>query len=317
MNWIDLLLALVILISVLAGWYRGFIIGALALLSWTGSLVLGYLFYSYTARGLEKFFNLGPWLLPLAFLITCVIARILIGFFARLISRTIPETTNRNTANRFLGIIPGAINGWLYAIIISALLLSLPIRNSLTAATRDSVLANHFAVQGEWANAKLAPVFDDAIRQTINSLTVNPNSEESVDLPFKYDKAIARPSLEVEMLNMINKERQKAGVKPLLMDPQLVPLARAQSDDMFRRGYFAHVNPDGKDPFVRMKEAGIQFQAAGENLALAQTVEIAHRNLMNSPGHRANILNPAYNRVGIGIMDGGFHGLMFSQEFRN
>jgi uncharacterized protein YkwD len=119
------------------------------------------------------------------------------------------------------------------------------------------------------------------------------------------------------MLDMINKERQKAGVKPLQMDPQLVPLARAQSDDMFKRGYFAHVNPDGKDPFVRMKEAGIQFQAAGENLALAQTVEIAHRNLMNSPGHRANILNPAYNRVGIGIMDGGFHGLMFSQEFRN
>jgi uncharacterized protein YkwD len=317
MNWIDVLLALVILLSVLAGWYRGFIIGSLSLLSWTGSLVLGYLFYNYTAKGLAKFFTLGPWLLPLAFIITCLIARILIGFLARLIIRTIPESANRNAVNRLLGIVPGAINGWLYSIIISALLLALPIRNNITNETRNSVLANHFAVQGEWANEKLAPVFDDAVRQTINSLTVNPESEETVDLPFKYNKAVARPTLEVAMLDMINKERIKAGVKPLKMDPALVPLARTQSNDMFRRGYFSHVNPEGKDPFQRMKDSSIQFIAAGENLALAQTVEIAHRNLMNSPGHRANILNPAYGRVGIGIMDGGFYGLMVSQEFRN
>jgi uncharacterized protein YkwD len=317
MNWIDVLLALVILLSVLAGWYRGFIIGSLSLLSWTGSLVLGYLFYNYTARGLAKFFSLGPWLLPLAFIITCLIARILIGFLARLIIRTIPESANRNGVNRLLGIVPGAINGWLYSIIISALLLALPIKNNITTETRNSVLANHFAVQGEWANEKLAPVFDDAVRQTINSLTVNPESEETVDLPFKYSKAVARPSLELAMLDMINKERKKAGVKPLQMDPALVPLARSQSNDMFTRGYFSHVNPEGKDPFQRMKDSSIQFTAAGENLALAQTVEIAHRNLMNSPGHRANILNPAYGRVGIGIMDGGFYGLMVSQEFRN
>jgi uncharacterized protein YkwD len=66
-----------------------------------------------------------------------------------------------------------------------------------------------------------------------------------------------------------------------------------------------------------MKDAHVQFKSAGENLALAQTMEIAHRNLMNSPGHRANILQTAFGRVGIGIMDGGFYGLMVSQEFRD
>jgi uncharacterized protein YkwD len=66
-----------------------------------------------------------------------------------------------------------------------------------------------------------------------------------------------------------------------------------------------------------MRTANIHFETAGENLALAQTVEIAHVNLMNSPGHRANILNPSFGRVGIGILDGGFYGLMISQEFRN
>ena len=86
---------------------------------------------------------------------------------------------------------------------------------------------------------------------------------------------------------------------------------------MFARGYFAHMTPEGKDPFARMKEAGITFTNAGENLALAQTLAIAHNGLMNSPGHRANILRPQFGRVGIGILDGGVYGLMISQEFRN
>jgi uncharacterized protein YkwD len=86
---------------------------------------------------------------------------------------------------------------------------------------------------------------------------------------------------------------------------------------MFVKGYFSHVNTEGKNPFQRMKDASISFGTAGENIALAQTVEIAHTNLMNSPGHKANILNPAFKRLGIGILDGGFHGLMITQDFRD
>jgi uncharacterized protein YkwD len=71
------------------------------------------------------------------------------------------------------------------------------------------------------------------------------------------------------------------------------------------------------DPFDRMREANVRFVTAGENLALVPTVQVAHRGLMNSPGHRANILYPQFARVGIGIMDGGIRGLMISQEFRN
>ena len=65
----------------------------------------------------------------------------------------------------------------------------------------------------------------------------------------------------------------------------------------------------------RMRDGGVRFGAAGENLALAPTVQVAHDGLMNSPGHRANILNPRYRRVGIGVADGGMHGKMFVQNF--
>jgi uncharacterized protein YkwD len=75
------------------------------------------------------------------------------------------------------------------------------------------------------------------------------------------------------------------------------------------------VNPDGKDPFARMEDAGIKFLVAGENLALAPNVDLAHEGLMNSPGHRANILTAEFGKVGIGCIDGGQYGKMFSQEF--
>jgi len=305
------------LLGVLGGWDLGFILGSLDLLSWGGSLAIAYIFYASIATAIAKLFDLGVWLLPLTFVLTALLARIGIGIIVRMFTRTIPEQTRFNPLNRFFGIIPGAINGWFYTIILSALLLSLPLNDNITSATRESRLAGKLAIQSEWANRKLAPVFNDAIRQTINSLTVHPGSDETGSLPFKYDEAKPRPELEAKMLELVNEERSKHGLRPLVADPEMAKVARAHSRDMFVRGYFAHTNLDGKDPFDRMSTAKIHFKTAGENLALAQTVEVAHKNLMNSPGHRANILQPAYGRLGIGILDGGYYGLMVSQEFRN
>lgn len=119
------------------------------------------------------------------------------------------------------------------------------------------------------------------------------------------------------MLLLVNQERAKVGLKPLKADLELTEVARSYSRDMFARGYFSHYSPEGKDPFDRIRAAHVRFIAAGENIALAQTLTIAHNGLMNSPGHRANILNKSFGRLGIGIVDGGIYGLMIAQEFRN
>ena len=317
MNWVDLILILIVLFAIIAGWYRGFITSMLSLVVWISSFVCAYLFYPYVASFIDKIFDAGPWLLAIAFLLTAIMAGVVFSIIAGYIARSVPLETHQNGINKFLGIIPGTIMGYIYAVIFSAIFLSLPIRDGLTDKVRNSQLGVHLAVQSEWANRKLAPVFDEAIRQTINSLTVQPNSNEKINLTFKVNDAVPKPNYEAEMLQLINKERQQHGLKPLQADPEMLQVARAHSQDMFARGYFAHDNPDGKDPFDRMKAANVRFNAAGENLALAQTVEIAHVNLMNSPGHRANILNPSFGRVGIGILDGGFYGLMISQEFRD
>jgi uncharacterized protein YkwD len=317
MNWIDLVLIAVIGLGIWSGWQRGFIIGTLSLLTWVGSLAAGFFFYLPVAAGIERLtLRLGAWTQPVAFLVTVLIVRLLLSAFAGVLLRQAGEEAHRHTANKVLGLIPGFFNGLLYAIIVSALLLTLPVQNTVSDTTRESKLANRFMQPANWLEDRLAPIFSEPLRNTVAKPAVH-NGAESVKLPYKVARANVRKDLEAKMLDLVNEERQKAGLKPVAADPEMAVVARAHSRDMFAKGFFAHVNLDGKDPFERMRAGGVRFRTAGENLALARTLQQAHNGLMNSPGHRANILQPRFGRLGIGILDGGIYGLMVTQNFRN
>jgi uncharacterized protein YkwD len=318
MNIIDLFLIIVVLFSVYNGYLKGFILGTLQLVLLAAGLIFAFLMYPYVAVFLQKHWaSLGIWTVPLSFIFALISARIILSLVANRFLTTIPDTAHTSLPNRVMGVIPGFVNGLVWAIVISALLLSVPFSEGLSAKTRDSVLAGKMAEQVEWLDEKFSPVFDEAVNKTMNRLTVDPKSEKTVSLPFKHDKPKAREDLESKMLVLVNEERQKVGLKPLKADPEMLVVARAHSADMFARGYFSHITPEGLSPFDRMKREKVRFLTAGENLALGQTLAICHRGLMNSPGHRANILNKTFGRVGIGILDGGIYGLMITQNFRN
>lgn len=318
MNWIDAALIGVVLLAMLAGWRKGFILGISDLLIWIGSLIAGFVSYKYIGEMLSKVFpGLGVWTLPLAFIISIFLARIILAFIFNQFLRNTTPAAHEHGVNRFFGLLPGLVNGFLFATVVAALLLALPLSARLSAQTKSSQFAATLASGVAWIDDKLSPIFADATRQTLNNLTVKPDTDETVQLHFTVSDAIPRPDLEAKMLVLINEERTSRGLQPLAADAQLVPVARAHSQDMFARGYFSHYTPERKDPFDRMKKASVKFVTAGENLALGQTLNICHQGLMNSPGHKANILKPAFGRVGIGILDGGIRGLMISQEFRN
>ncbi len=120
---------------------------------------------------------------------------------------------------------------------------------------------------------------------------------------------------EQKMLNLVNSARASAGLKPLQADLSLVKLARLKAQDMINKNYFSHTSPTYGSPFDMMKSYGVSYRYAGENLAGAPTVDSAHTNLMNSTGHRANILNGNFTKVGIGVVNGGPYGKMFVQMF--
>ena len=121
---------------------------------------------------------------------------------------------------------------------------------------------------------------------------------------------------EQQMVNLVNAERQKQGLPALKVNMELVQVARVKAQDMIDHQYFGHHSPTYGSPTDMLNAFGVKYRTAGENLAGNQTVERAHQSLMNSDGHRANILNGNYTEIGIGIVNGGPYGKMFVQLFK-
>lgn len=316
MNVIDIILILIILLAIWSGISKGFIAGVAGLISWLGSLLLTFWLYRHVAEFLEATIMANVWTVPLSFLITLLLVGALLSALANQALYAIPRSIHHNRLNNLFGLIPGAIVGVLYAAIAAALLLLLPISDRVTAHTRESRVAQRLTMGLERVERPFAPALE-AVNRSINQMTIAPESSARIDLPFSVSNPAPRPGLESEMIKLVNQERAKADLPPLKHDKELTPVARRHSADMFSRSYFSHLSPEGTTPFDRIRQADITFITAGENLAIAQTLPLAHQGLMNSPGHRANILRPAFGRIGIGILDGGVHGLMVTQLFRN
>ncbi|WP_189956192.1 CAP domain-containing protein [Streptomyces alanosinicus] len=137
----------------------------------------------------------------------------------------------------------------------------------------------------------------------------------------KAPKANAAPkatsaanAAEAEVLRLVNQERSKVGCSPLSANPALTKLAESFSDDMAARGFFDHTDPDGKTPWDRAATAGIT-NLGGENIARGQADPAAvMKAWMNSPGHKANILNCDFKTLGVGVHIGP-GGPWWTQDF--
>ncbi|MDB5885377.1 MAG: putative rane protein [Polaromonas sp.] len=317
-NLVDIVLAAIVLLGIARGWSQGFVIATLRLFTLAASLIAAFTGYHYLAAWLEAAVpSLGMWAPPLGFLAAYVLTHLLIGGGAGALAGAFPRPVHAHGVNRALGIVPGLVNGAINAMLASLLLLTLPLSDRLSGMARDSALASRLAEPAQWLEVQLSPIFHPALQRSLQALTVPPEPQATRKLPYQVVNPKVRPDLEARMLEMVNAERAAQGLRPLQADPALAEVARAHSRDMFARSYFSHTNPDGQEPFDRMRQARVPYLVAGENLALAQTLPSAHQGLMNSPGHRANILLPRYGRVGIGVLDGGRYGLMVTQNFRN
>jgi uncharacterized YkwD family protein len=120
---------------------------------------------------------------------------------------------------------------------------------------------------------------------------------------------------EQRMVTLINQERTKRGLEPLKVDMEVTKIARLKSEDMVENNYFSHYSPTYGSPFDMLKSYGVEYVYAGENIAGNRSVERAHESLMNSQGHRENILKREFTHVGIGIARSDRYGYIFTQMF--
>ncbi|MCK1988042.1 CAP domain-containing protein [Lysinibacillus fusiformis] len=120
-------------------------------------------------------------------------------------------------------------------------------------------------------------------------------------------------AFEQEVVKLTNAERTKAGLSPLQTDDKLMAAAREKSQDMQSNNYFSHTSPTFGSPFDRMKALGIAYKSAGENIAQGQrSPQEVVQAWMDSPGHRANILNGEFTHIGVGYVKSGNY---WTQQF--
>lgn len=322
---VDLILVVSLALYGLDGYRRGFIFLALEFLGLFVTFYLGLVLADPVGQFLHGLVAFPEALIKVVgFLVVWLIAQLAYSGLTSLLYRFIPDLIRDSLPNKIAGTFPSILKGMVMLAIILTLLVVLPVETSLRPSINQSYLGSRMVKAIQTYEQLALKRFDQEITNTLTFLTNTPlrlnqiqEPGEFKKLPFNGIDGKVDSEAEDQMLALVNKERAKLGLKPLAADPALQVVARAHARDMFMRGYFAHDNPDGEDPFDRMAKAGVTYITAGENLALAPTTDLAHLGLMNSPKHRDNILFEEFGRLGVGVIDGGLYGKMFVQEFRN
>ncbi|WMJ23376.1 CAP domain-containing protein [Paludicola sp. MB14-C6] len=151
-----------------------------------------------------------------------------------------------------------------------------------------------------------------ATRQNTNSIS-KPAPPPPPKLPITSSDF---SQFQTRVLDLVNQERAKAGLNPLTLNAKLSSVATKKSQDMADLNYFDHTSPTYGSPFDMMKQFGVSYQTAGENIAKGQTSpEQVMDGWMNSPGHRANILNASFTQLGVGVVKNANGQLIWTQMF--
>lgn len=315
-NWIDLIIITIIIYFA----SEAFRVGIWAILanfiSFLLSLMIALRGYQFTSGLLQDNFTLSRSTAnALGFFLTAIIVEGILGYLSVLVVRKMPARHVKKWWAKALAIIPAAGEGLVLVAFILTLFLALPIFPNIKGDITESKIGGLLVRQTSGLEVRIDEIFGGVVEDSVTYFTVNPESTESV--PLNIDSLFLSEDEESEetMFKLINDERSSRGIGELEWNPETVNVARGHAQDMWERGYFGHVSPDGLDLSDRLNGEGILYRVAGENLAFAPTTPTAHVGLMESPGHKANILSTEFRKVSIGVIDNGVHGKIFVQIF--
>lgn len=307
----------------LAGLRRGFVMGLLDVVALALTLTAAVALYPVAAGAIVEHVDLPGALTNVAafaliFMVGQLLYRLAGSILEALLSPIFAALPPVRALDGLAGALPGFVKGAVVIGILASAVRSLPMAAEVRAPFESSQVVARTAPIG----AAIVPDLPALLgRLGLDQLVIAPPPQQSG--PARQQTVYFPPNLrtdvdpvaESRMLQLVNQERAANGLVRLTMDDRIRDVARDHSREMFQRSYFAHESPVTGSPFDRLSRAGIRFQLAGENLAYAPNVETAHRGLMNSPEHRRNILLPGFRKVGIGVIQAGSWGRMFTQNF--
>lgn len=318
MNPIDLLIVAVMVLAAIKGGRAGFVTTTYGLITWVTALLVALALQGPTAAILGRIGMASPIARTVGFILILLALEMAFTLLGRALIVPLVRILHRSrtgaVADRMLGVVPGVLRVLLIAAIALAAALVLPVGNDVRAAIDGSRIAQVLVAQVSRVQPQLGAFAGEPDGAPLFVTKLGADDTQKLDLPDALTMA-PDPEAEQQLFALVNQERTSRGLGALEWDPRLVPVARAHSEEMFRLKYFSHQSPVAGSPFDRLAAAKIAYRRAGENLAYAHSVASAHRGLMESPGHRENILHPEYTRIGIGVIAAGPYGRMFTQLF--
>lgn len=317
-NYIDLIILIILAYFISEAWTFGFWVILADFISFLLSLVLALSGYHFVADFLKANFSLSQSLSKaIGFFVVAGLAQAVIGMIFSAFLKKIPYKFWKKPWSNIAAIVPALGQGIIIISFILTLLMSLPFAPKVKVDINNSKIGSYLVNRTTVFEAKTKEVFGGLAEDSLTYLTVKEGKGEegSVTLDCPVITLSVDSLSEGQMIVLVNNERTKRGLSALKLNPKITPVTENYARDLWTRQYFSHYSPEGKDVGDRLTEAGIPYSVAGENLALAPTLQTAHTGLMNSPGHRANILDPQFKHIGIGVIDNSYCGKMFVQEF--
>lgn len=312
---INIIIIALVALSCYIGYRRGLIVGLYDLLGIILSLLAGVIYFRVAGRWFAQAIGLPVSIASTSgFIILVLLVNTIWSFFSPYFNRLYPHSIRNSRANKLLGISVGAIYALMFIGIFGWLVLRYPIYpKEIQSSGLLKVIAKPFNLPLKEIGSNL----DQTVKSVAEVYLSSPEVEEFKKIDIRYSTLKEDESAETKMLEQVNQEREKAGLDKLIMKTDLQEVARKYAKEMWQKQFFSHTSPEGVTTFDRLKNNKIKYIMAGENLVLAPNVNLAHKGLMDSPPHKKNILEPNFQKAGIGAISNGKSSVMFVQLFTN
>lgn len=319
---LDFLLGLYFAGLLVRGWLRGFVKEALDLAGMLIGLALAFRLSGPAGSVVEALTGVGD---PTAPLLGGVAIFLIIGAGAAVLSHylhRVARLPGLNMSNRAFGAVLALSWALFVATLVLSLLKVMPFPDSLHDAVEESRVASALTDPEFISHQAFTAISGDEILNNLLNLeevlgerSVILEHDDRIEFePVALEELEEAPDAAREIFELLNLARIENGEQPLAFSEALADVAVGHARAMYANGYFSHISPVTGDVGDRVEAAGIPYRLVGENLALAVTPSQVHEGLMNSPGHRENILRPEFRRVGIAAVKGPL-GFMVVQVF--
>jgi len=320
---IDFLLGLYFAGLFIRGWVRGFAKELMDLVGLIVGLALAFRLSGPLGALIQETFGTSDLVSKLiggivVFLLLGVAAAVVAHFLQKFF--TLPGLV---MSNRLLGGALASLWAVFVAMLVLSLLVVLPLPSSFGDHLEESNVARYLTNPDTPAQTVFHAVAGDKVLEALLNLKDLVGREElileegqTLEIPAAKEGELSDDAkAAAQIFDLVNRARLDGGLDPLAWSDPLAGIAQAYAYEMYEGGFFGHESEVTGTVADRIEAAGIPYRVVGENLALAATAKSAHAGLMDSPGHRANILREGFTKVGIGVVNGPL-GLMVVEVFQ-